>query len=107
MSTAQAAAMMPQRLIHGSAWLTARSFGGCHAGESAPKRPRMRRIFSPVIVHDLRQFAAISRAVAAAEAQQHAEIVNLDQVGKVRRIAAAQQLLQADEKLFPGGVRPE
>src|ERR1035438_2214346 len=55
-------------------------------------------------VHDLRQLAAIAGAVAAAKTEQKAEIVNLDEVGKVVGIAAAQQLLQGDEEFLAGRV---
>src|ERR1035438_248762 len=58
-------------------------------------------------VHDLRQLAAIARAIAAAKAEQEAEIVDLDEVGKVRRVAPAQQLLQGDEEFLACGVGAE
>jgi len=53
----------------------------------------------------LRQLATISGTVAAAKTEQEAEIVDLYEVGKIGRIGAPQQLLQADEELFTGGVR--
>src|SRR3954465_714185 len=51
-------------------------------------------------VHDLRQLAAIAHTVASAESEEKAEVVNLQQVSQIRRIAASQQLLQVLKENF-------
>ncbi len=59
------------------------------------------------MLHHLAQFAAVARAVAAAEAEQHAEVMDLEHVRQIRRIAAPEQLLQILEKDLAGDMRAE
>jgi hypothetical protein len=82
-------------------------FGRLPSGGQTAKASANAAHFFAGEVHDLRQLATIAGAVTAAKTEQEAEIVNLDEVGKVRRIAAAQELLQADEEFLAGGVRAE
>ena len=56
------------------------------------------------LLHNGAQLAPSAEAVAARKAQQQTQIVDLQQIGQLRRIGARQQLLQVLKKDFAGHV---
>ena len=85
---------MPSLRTHGSA--TDSRFLGRRrpVGRKRPEGPANAPDFFAGHIDDLAEFATIARAVASAEAEQHAEMMDFEHVREIGRIVAPEQLLQ-------------